>query len=263
MITSIRKVAALVALATGLSAQAQLPQVDITLVDNGNNELEVRVRPDGDFDGLFSSLVFTIRWDASSNADLGAISQVLPAAVYMPITKSGPQTDDAGNRYQIFAGFGFTPLNGLGASWSAGNEYALMTIPVLNGTSTFEIVNDAWTGDIANNGDYYVSLNGSDQTGVIYTISTGVEMGDPLWTSFDVLPNPADDQAVVQVTLDVPGDVVIDVVNGMGQVVLRRELKGVSGTLREVLDVTGLATGVYPVHLRVGDRLLTRRLSVR
>ena len=263
MIRSIRNTAVLLALAAGIQVQAQLPQVDITLVDNGNNDLEVRWRPDVDFDGLFSSLVFSIRWDAASNADLGSVSQTLPAVVYMPISKSGPQTDAGGFRYQIFAGFGFTPLNNINESWSAGAEYALMTIPVQNGTSTFEIVNDSWTGDISNNGDYYVSLNGSDQTGIIYTISTGVEMGDPLAASFELLPNPATDQAIVQVTLEQPAAVVIEVMNAMGQVVVRHELPGSSGTLRETLDLKGLSAGVYPVHLRVGDRSFTRRLSVR
>lgn len=45
-----------------LGASAQLPTLDITMVAVGGNQLEVKVRPDADFDGLFSSLVFTIRW---------------------------------------------------------------------------------------------------------------------------------------------------------------------------------------------------------
>ena len=244
-------------------AQAQLPNVDITLVDNGNNELEVRVRPDADFDGLFSSLVFTIRWNASTGTDLGNISQVMPALAYMPIGKSGGQIDAGSFRYQVFAGFGFTPLNSISESWTAGTEYALMTIPVLNGSDLFEIVNDTWTGDIANNGDYYISLNGSDQTGMIYSISTGVEMGDPDLEAFHVQPNPASDRVVVNFLADPDVEQVVEVVDATGRSILRQVVARAHGEARMELDLRTVQAGAYHVVLRGGQRVITRKLVVQ
>ncbi|MCB0794933.1 MAG: hypothetical protein KDB88_09365, partial [Flavobacteriales bacterium] len=59
------------------NVHAQLPLVDITLVDIGNNELEVRLRPDADFDELLSSISFSIRWNTASGANLGNVTQVI------------------------------------------------------------------------------------------------------------------------------------------------------------------------------------------
>ncbi|MCB0779730.1 MAG: T9SS type A sorting domain-containing protein [Flavobacteriales bacterium] len=237
------------------------PFVDITLVDNGNNQLEVRVRPDADFDESFSSIVFTIRWSAASGADLGAVQQLAPAAQYMPIGKSGGQNDNGPDRYQIFYGVSLTPLQSISASWSAGTEYTLMTIPVLNGSGTFEIINDGWTA--ANNGDYYVSCNGLERTGVIYNLSTGISISPEAGSFLELLPNPAKDQVRLEFSTIGGGDVTIELMNGAGQVVRTRTMKDVSGTASIVFDLTDLSPGVYPVRLQDGSGTLTRRLIVR
>ena len=60
------------ALATLLRTSAQAQQdVDITLHDNGDNTLEVRVRPPVMLDPVFSSVVFTLRWATGSGTTLG------------------------------------------------------------------------------------------------------------------------------------------------------------------------------------------------
>jgi len=251
---------ALLALFTD-SAFAQLPLVDATLVDNGNNELEVRVRPDGFFDGLFSSIVFTIKWDAADGANLGSITQPLPADEYISINKSGAEQNDMGDRYQVFAGFGFTPLSNVPFSWTAGNEYVLMTIPVINGSSTFELLNNSWTA--VNNADYYVSLNGLDRTGVLYQISTGVTMGDAALKGFDVQPNPSEGQVSLNFQVAAPQDVRIEVLNSVGQAVLTERLPSFSGPCQVTLDLSPFGSGVYMLNLRTATGVTTQRLVVR
>jgi len=143
--------------------------VDVSLHKVGNDTLEVRLRPTQNFNQVVSNVVFTIRWRTSSNSSLGNVIQTFPENVYIPMTKSGNEEDDSGFRYQIFAGFGFFQMSQFGASWTAGQEVVLMRVPVISGASdTFQIINDAWTGDLNNNGDFYVSLNGTDRTGIIY-----------------------------------------------------------------------------------------------
>ena len=151
------------------------PNVDIGLFDAGNNTLEVRLRPDADFDELASAILFTIRWDSASGAHLGNVNQALPELFYLPTAKSGAEVDENGYRYQVFVGLGFFQIGEVpgfpGFTWQAGQEIVLMTIPVEDGSGEFSIINDAWTGDILNNGDFFVSLNGLERTDSIYTDS--------------------------------------------------------------------------------------------
>ena len=252
----------LIALCTtiGTAGMAQLPLVDITLVDAGAGELEVRVRPDGNFNELFSSLVFTIRWETASNANLDAISQPIPQILYMPIGKSGNEEDASGFRYQVFAGFGFTPLSSAGVSWTAGMEVTLMTIPVINGTSVFEIVNDSWTANF--NGDFFASLNGSDQTGDIYQVNTGIPTGHA-GAALELLPNPTESTTWLTITLPEVQDVDARMLNTAGQIVWQRQWKNTSGTIREPIDVAHSGQGIYVVQVEAGNQHYVRRLVVR
>ena len=59
--------------------------VDIGLYQN-NGVLEVKVRPESDFSGIFSSVVFTVRWDANSGATLGESTLIRSRAAVDPST---------------------------------------------------------------------------------------------------------------------------------------------------------------------------------
>ena len=130
--------AALFAASTiGVSAQSML---DVGLFRNGS-DLEVRVRPTTDFDGVFSALVYTIRWDRSTGATLGTPVQDGASANYMPVAPSGAVHEVGSMNYQIYAGFGFQRLTTTGETWEAGKEYVIATIPV-QGTADFELINE-------------------------------------------------------------------------------------------------------------------------
>ena len=58
--------------------------VDVALYQN-NGQLEVRVRPDAEFNGVFSSIVFTIKWDRSTGAALGTVQQEGAPEQYIPV----------------------------------------------------------------------------------------------------------------------------------------------------------------------------------
>ena len=86
------------------------PAVAQSTVDLGlfrvGNELEVRLRPSSDFDGIVSNVVFNIRWKNAEGVSLGAIRQSGPEQVYSPIQRSGSVHEQGMYNYQIFAGFG-------------------------------------------------------------------------------------------------------------------------------------------------------------
>jgi hypothetical protein len=249
--------AGLLLVTTSMSASV----VDITMTPGNDGQLEVKLRPSANFDGLVSSLVFTIRWDASTDAHLGSIQQAAPVSTYLPISRSGEEQDASGDRYQIFVGFGFTPLQSIPANWIAGQEYTIMTIPV-EGASEFELVNDSWTG--LNNADYYLALGGADETGVIYSdFTTGIVAGTLPDGQLSVLPNPAEKTAMVTLELRQPQDLDLELSNAAGQSVWKKHLDHASGVIRQPLELATFDKGVYLLRARTADKVMTERVVKR
>ena len=236
------------------------PTVDITVVDGGSGSLEVRFRPDGSFNGVFSSLVFTLRWNDASGATLGAPTQTLPVIQYIGTSASGGEVVSGGYRYQPFAGFGFMPLSSYGVNWTAGQEIVLMTIPVTGGSALFEIVNDSWTA--GNNGDFYVSLNGAQHTGSIYTTGNGFPTITGKAPVLTVIPNPTDGAAEVWLNLDQPGAADISVLNTAGQVVWKKHFEQ-AATLHERIALKEFGTGTYMVQVEAAGKVYNEQVVVR
>lgn len=251
----------LLAAALGTVATLQAATVDITMSAGDNGQLEVKLRPNASFDGMVSSLVFTIKWDASTEAHLGAIQQEQPSSTYIPISRSGGEQDNGGDRYQIFVGFGMTPMQWIPTNWVAGQEYTVMTIPV-TGTAEFSLVNNTWTG--LNNADYYLALGGVDETGVIYgDITTGVVAGEFGDSGLAVVPNPVDKTTMIALDLHKAQDLQLELLNSAGQVVWKENRPTASGTVRIPLDMTTLSKGAYLLRVHGADRMITRRIVKR
>ena len=236
------------------SAQSQ---VDVGLHRNGD-KLEVHVRPTTSFNGIFSSLVFTIRWDRSTGASLGTIAQEGAAAQYMPVARSGGLREAGSFNYQVYAGFGMTPMDGLGASWTAGEEYVIASIPV-TGKGEFELVNDAWTQEPSNNANYYVSLGGADKTGIIYKgLATAEEDG-----SVSIQPNPNHGVFVFSFSNSSPMDVTVEIMNALGQSVFNDTVRGFEGMYRKEMDLTSMSNGVYYLKVKRGEQNSTHKIVYR
>lgn len=241
-----------------LSAHAL--NVDMTMQPNGNGGVDIKLRPTEHFEDIVSTVVFTIRWDASSDAHLGAITQDALAGVYLPIIKSDVETDAGGYRYQIFSGMGFTPMHDVAAQWEAGQEYTVATIPI-SGSASFTVLNDAWTTE--NNGTFYVSLGGLPSTGIIYDLSTGIAAGDGLGVGIDIQPNPADKECTVTVDADMARPVDMELFNPAGQIVWAKHVTLIAGRNTQTLDLTPYDQGVYMLRLRGEKDMATRRLIKR
>jgi len=247
-------VAAAVLATSSLNAQ---DQVDVGLYRSGD-KLEVRVRPAASFDGIFSSMVFTIRWDRSSGASLGAVHQEGASAQYLPVVRSGAVRESGSQNYQVFAGFGITPLGALETSWNAGQEYVIATIPV-SGKGEFELLNDAWTGESVNNGDYYVSLGGADRTGIIYKgLASASEDG-----SVSIQPNPNNGHFIFSFSVATRMDVTVEVINALGQSVFNETLREFEGTYRKEMDLTGMSNGVYYLKIKRGEETSSHKIVYR
>lgn len=250
--TALFSFAALLASAT----MAQSP-VDIGLHRNGGM-LEVHVRPQSDYNGIFSSVVFTVKWDRTSGAALGEMSQEIPVLQYIPLMRSGPVREHGAYNYQVFAGFGTNPMTASGVNWVAGEEYVIATIPV-TGKAEFELVNDTWTHEPANNADYFVSLGGTDRTGVIYkSLSTAEEDG-----SITILPNPNNGEFTFSFTNPTAMDITVELMNTLGQTVMSDAIRGFEGTYRREMDLTSKSNGIYYLKIKRADQTSVHKIVYR
>ena len=240
---------------SGLLTMAQ-DQVDIGLYQR-DGHLEVTVRPQQAFDGIFSAVVFTLRWDGSTGATLGPLVQEPELAQYMAINPSGGTHTKSNMRYQIYAGFGINPMASANASWQPGQEYVIATIPV-QGKADIELVNDSWTGEPKNNGDFYLSLGGADRTGVIYKgLATAAE-GD-----VQVRPNPNNGQFTIEFANEGELNTTFEIVDPQGKIVFTDAILSLEGPYRRDMDLGRVSAGVYVLKLQRGEAKSVHKIVVR
>lgn len=246
------------ALATLLRTSAQAQQdVDITLHDNGDNTLEVRVRPPVLLDPVVSSVVFTLRWSTGSGIDLN--EAVSAAHTGMTITPSDGRQVADGFTYQVFSGFGFELLDDNGQEWNTGSEYAILTIPY-TGNGAIELAEDHWTS--GHNGDYYISFGGEDRTGTIYgTLNTAIA-DVPAAPLVSVWPNPTEGPCDYTIMRSSSEAVVLELSDAMGRVVLMERNTPNANVVRGQLDLGSLPSGAYTLRI-AGDPAGARYRIIR
>ena len=230
------------ALATLLSAQTPM---DITLVPGQDNNLEVRIRPVDDFDGLIAGMVFTMRWSNASGANLGSIQQDILAMDVCDASKSGPEQVIGEYRYQVFVAFSLIPLFDIPYTLQGGEEFTLFTIPVLNAQDVFAIVEDPWTN--ANNGNYFVSLGGNDWTGEIYDVSTATSEVAGTTSGMHIWPNPVDRVATLRNEKGWNTNSTVQIFDATGKLALSTTPRLRPGSTELIIDVAPLAPGAYSV----------------
>lgn len=239
---------ALVSAISGL-VSAQLPTVDITLVPVTAARYEVRIRPDGTFNGLFSSLVFTLRWSDASGVTLAEFqptAAMIDLGIYPAI--AGDMVIDGGYRYAAHVAFGSSSLAIEGQTWTPGQEVVIGTIDQVGGTSPIEIVNDTWTG--TNNSDYFLSLNGVDRTGVIYGSSTAQLPLDLAVPIFAITASVHTDHTVLRVTADASSAARYEVITSGGSLVDAGRFAFQQGVSEHAIPHRGLAEGLYTIIVR-------------
>lgn len=252
---SIRSTISVLAVAAlGFTSIAQ-DRVDIGLYQQ-DGQLEVTVRPEQGFNGIFSAVVFTIRWDRSTGATLGGIQQEAQVAQYMAVAPSGGTHTKSSVQYQVYAGFGMNPMSSMDVSWQPGKEYVIATIPV-QGRADFELVNDSWTGEPKNNGDFYLSLGGQDRTGVIYKSLASAAEGD-----VQVRPNPNNGQFALQFLNESGVNTSIEVFDPQGKVVYTHSVNNLEGAYRRDMDLGRVSAGVYILKLTRGENVSTHKVVV-
>lgn len=157
-------------------------------IEKVGNDLEVKLFPMADFQGVVSNIQFAIKCEDPS-VTYGVPTQGASQSVYMPTTKEGVETTFLGNKYQKFAAAGLVNMSGSSVQWTAQQFVPLMTITPSNINANFTIENDLWT--VEDNANFYVELNGLNKTGTSNSVCLAsafpLEMG-PLtaeWNNSD------------------------------------------------------------------------------
>ena len=211
------------------------------------------------FDGLFSNLVFTMKWPANKGITLGDVKQKMEdkgtqhgsftaASQYVPIDKAGDVATFNGYNYQKFGSVSLTKLADVNSFfpgkniWNPGDEVVIMTITPNNGTfSDFEIIVDEWTN--ANNGDFYVELNGYNKTGKITAQMRTPEDGAAV-NGVNIYPNPAIDHIQIEINeYLMEKDLNLSILDQGGKVLLEAN----ANNLVTKVELTDFAAGVYNI----------------
>lgn len=228
-----RKALTTLAFLTFLASFGQsVPEVNIQSIKN-DSRLEIKLSPDGEFDQVLSSLVFTLKWNSSD--ELGDLD--LSYSSYN-VFKSGDQITSGEYTYQVYVGFGMSQMAESGTSLDPTCPLGSF---IINPKGNYEIVNDDITNLI--NGNYYVSLNGEDMTGEI--VNKVEEISEN--TTSSLYPNPFGDFLTIK-TNEIPRGV--QIIELSGKIVY----ESYSGNIFQ-LNVGSVPTGNYLIRIIFKDRV--------
>ncbi|MFU8843951.1 MAG: T9SS type A sorting domain-containing protein [Bacteroidales bacterium] len=227
-----------------LSSPKETVNVDIL-----NNELLTN--------GMVDNIQFTLCWKSGDNEIKELIGSYQSEFMLAP---QGGIKESGGFSYKVFASV--TPVY-LPDPFSKGEKITVITFENLEQvmiTGRLWIAEDSFTA--AQNGMYYVSVWGHDNTGSI--LAPGLQVSDAEGlTEFRIYPNPVMQSHVnVSFTSLIRQKIVISVYNMLGVRVAQDQLIVMANeTTTTQLDLKGLPPGTYMVNLS-GENTVFRDLLI-
>lgn len=171
------------AMATSIPSLSQQP-VDVMKNECSDGSAQVLLLPGSDFDGVLSSLLFTLSWDTTDTPLQPTLWQLPEQAAMLALAPSGPALIAGTRKFQRYAGIGLVPLSDLDTAMHAGQSFAIAQVSA----SSARIANEPWLQERAHNGAFYISLNGLDKTGEVIQALNVDQSASP--GSFLIAPNP-------------------------------------------------------------------------
>jgi len=227
----------------GDGVKAQGIRVDIGVVHMETDQIQLWVISDSTWTGYLSSIQWTLRWEETSTATLGEFVATAAVPLLDGALQSGPTAIANGYHHALYSVV--LPQNA--TSFIADEPVLLGTFDIIDGPSNFEIADDAWT--VANNGDFYISLNGQNSTGDIIELTTAV-VSDAVPSSHTTLfPNPTNGSSVLALVLEQAGFVYIRVIDPSGRLVMQNKVAANAGTFRYSMNSEALAEGAYTLQV--------------
>lgn len=142
-------------------------------------------------------------------------------------------------------------------------------------TATFYPKSGDWTNNIVNLASYesvtelMFKFEGTSAYGNnLYIDNINVEnnvgiIEEEVENSLSIYPNPTKDYSIVSFNLTEPSLVTMNVYNTMGSLVFARGQENLGSGLQKItFNGTELPSGIYFVNLTVGDKLITKKISL-
>ena len=102
---------------------------------------------------------------------------------------------------------------------------------------------------------------GSEQS-VAFEVNYGVGLEEALENTISIFPNPASNNATVALNLSSSNEVVIEVINTLGQKVIVQSLRMNAGENTVKLPVETLTNGLYYVNIKIANEMITEKLNI-
>lgn len=153
--------------------------IDISLTQD-NNLVKLYLSPSELINNnILSSLLFTLKWESKNEISLETSYFNYPYD-YQSIHKVGPVYEFGNYKYQIYSSFGFSPLYDI-------NRYPLEINITTCGEGDIYLSYDYFISSI--NGDYFISINGIDETNLIVDYNTKEEIKSNTIIEYDIITN--------------------------------------------------------------------------
>tara|TARA_B110000438_G_scaffold302832_1_gene361886 strand:- start:1237 stop:2676 length:1440 start_codon:yes stop_codon:yes gene_type:complete len=172
-------------------------------------------------------------------------------------------------------------LNGqvlMSESYLGGSENAYLThnhsASLAEGCYTFRALDSSGDGQSSNAGGSIVvndaeglellSVSGDwgDLQAVTFEVTHGVGIEEIVENTASIFPNPASNNATVAFNLIESNEIVIEVVNTLGQKVVVQSLTKKAGENTVTLPVETLTTGLYYVNIKIANEMITEKLNI-
>ena len=107
-----------------------------------------------------------------------------------------------------------------------------------------------------------ISGNWGELVETAFEVTHGVGIEEVLANKLSIFPNPASNNAAIELNLVESNEVVIEVVNTLGQKVFTYASTMSAGLNKVELPVATLNAGLFYVNIKVGNELITEKLNI-
>lgn len=220
--------------------------VDICLRPLSDREIGIFLKPNLNFSGIVSNIVFTIKYPNSPTLKLGEIIQNDHQRGFLMIRRSGEEIITNSSKYETFIGFGMTPLSSMNYEWSCGEEYEIAIIEAEN-PDMFSLIDDSLTEQ--SNLNYFLSLGGIDMTGNIETPDSTQSLNTGNSSDFTIYPNPALNLIIIR-SNPLITSFILYIRDESNRILFESEIF----SNEFIFNATKLKSGFYLIELRHGNK---------
>lgn len=123
------------------------------------------------------------------------------------------------------------------------------------------------SGIFLQNGTYFITLTARNACGSVDSIFSvnivGISLNEDLLnTNLRVYPNPTSADFILSMDISNGNrDFEVELMDGLGRVIEKRQLMGIQGHIEERFDLTQVPKGIYSIRIKSGNSFTVRRIN--